>query len=325
VYARKRALVLGASGFIGRWVARALCEQGAALSLAVRDRPSAESVFSLYGIQGEICELDLGDRAAVRDLLARIRPAIVFNLAGYGVDPAERDETRAYEINAGLVEALCAGLADLPRMADWEGQALIHVGSALEYGAMGGDLSEDSVPQPTTAYGKAKLAGTQALSQACEGSGVKGLTARLFTVYGPGELPGRLLPSLIETAKTGRPLPMTAGLQKRDFTYVEEVAEGLLRLGLSGATPGEVVNFATGTLTTVRSFAETAARILGIAPDRLLFGALPTRQEEMEHAPVAIERLRRLTAWAPSVTIGEGVQRSWQFKGTLEIGQVVSA
>jgi nucleoside-diphosphate-sugar epimerase len=306
-------------------VARSLVEQGAVLSLVVRDRAAAKGVFARYGVQGEVYALDLGDRAAPRELLARIRPAIVFNLAGYGVDPAERDEARAFKINAELVEALCAGLADVPPTADWGGQALVHVGSALEYGAIGGDLSEDSAPQPMTLYGTSKLAGTQALSRACAQSGVKGLTARLFTVYGPGELPGRLLPSLLETAKTGRPLPLTAGLQQRDFTYVEEVAEGLLRLGLATATPGEVVNLATGTLATVRAFAETAARVLRIAPDQLRFGALPTRQEEMAHRPVAIGRLRRLTAWSPSVAIADGVRRTWQFEGTLEIGQAASA
>ncbi|NIP76477.1 MAG: NAD-dependent epimerase/dehydratase family protein, partial [Xanthomonadales bacterium] len=75
-------------------------------------------------------------------------------------------------------------------------------------------MAEDSVPNPTTLYGRSKLAGTLQFRRACQRTGLRGLTARLFTVYGPGEHPGRLLPSLIEAAETDEPLELTAGLQK---------------------------------------------------------------------------------------------------------------
>ena len=70
------------------------------------------------------------------------------------------------------------------------------------------------------------------------------------------------------------------------------------------------MNLATGKLTPVRDFTETAARILQISPNRLDFGALPTRIEEMEHSNVSIERLRRLTAWAPPTGIEEGIRKT---------------
>ena len=125
----------------------------------------------------------------------------------------------------------------------------------------------------------------------CGSAGLQALVARLFTVYGPGEHEGRLLPTLLNAARTGQPAELTNGLQQRDFIYVEDVAEGLLRLGLSCGTPGEVVNLATGHLTTVRECAETAARVLSLSAERLRFGTLPTRAEEMQHDPVTLDRL----------------------------------
>src|SRR5262249_14570083 len=119
---------------------------------------------------------------------------------------------------------------------------------------------------------------------------------------------------LLETARTGKSLPLTSGVQKRDFTYVEDVAEGLLRLGLAQAKPGEVVNLATGRLTSVRSFVETAAEILKIPADRLSFGVIPTRAEEMQHDEVTTDRLRRSTAWAPSTTVADGIRRTRNFE-----------
>jgi nucleoside-diphosphate-sugar epimerase len=310
------AAVLGASGFIGRWVARSLCARGARIYLIVRDRVSAERIFAEYSVAGEIIELDLQQEEAVRGLYQKIKPSITFNLAGYGVDQAERDEGTAYHINARLPQTLCEVLAE-KRDRNWSGQDIVHVGSALEYGEIGGNLSEDSAVNPTTLYGKSKLRGTELMARYCRKYSIKGVTARLFTVYGPGEHKGRLLPSLLETARTGNPLPMTDGTQKRDFTYVEDVAEGLLRLGLAKLKSGEVMNLATGRLTSVRDFAEISSEALRIPKDRFAFGAIPTRAEEMQHAEVAINRLRESLAWRPSTGIAEGIRRTGEFERAL--------
>jgi UDP-glucose 4-epimerase len=315
-YQGVKSLVLGASGFIGRWVARALCDQGARVHLVVRDEMSARRVWAMYGVVGELCAGDLGEPGTVRQVLEGIRPSITFNLVGYGVDRTERDPDVAYQINKRLPRSVCESVADL-RDPEWPGQDIVHAGSALEYGDSGGNVAEDSIPNPTTLYGRSKLAGTLALARCCQAQGVKGLTARLFTVYGPGEHEGRLLPSLLSTAIAQKPLELTAGWQKRDFTYVQDVAEGLLRLGVSRAQAGEIVNLATGRLATVRSFVEIAAEVLQIPEDCLEFGALPTRAEEMEHGPVAVDRLQALTGWVPPTSIAEGIRRTWDlFRGS---------
>jgi UDP-glucose 4-epimerase len=312
-YSGIRAVVLGAAGFIGRWVAHSLCEQGAQVFLVVRDAARARHVFSTYGIRGEVVEFDLSRLEELREMITELRPSITFNLAGYGVDPSERDEGDANGINADLPWRLLKAIAEC-RDEEWQGENLVHSGSALEYGEVGGDLSEDSRAEPTTVYGKSKLAGTEAVARFCGENGIRGVTARLFTVYGPGEHQGRLLPSLMESARTGREIRLTEGRQRRDFTYVGDVAEGLLRLGMSSAAPGEIVNLATGRLATVRQFVEEAAHVMNIPEDRLLFGALPTRLEEMSHSPVAIDRLMRLTGWTPPTGVPEGIRQAWAFE-----------
>lgn len=308
-YRGVRALVLGATGFIGRHVAHALGRQGAELYVVGRDARALKAMAQgIAGAQSVAC--DLGDANAIADLVRDLRPAVTFNLAGYGVDPRERDETTAYRLNAELPSLLAELLAAVRRTGGWKGQALVHAGSALEYGTADDDLRESTVAKPTTLYGKSKLEGTTAIAAHCRWSGLAAITARLFTVYGPGELPGRLLPSLIEAARTGTPLDLTAGTQRRDFGYVEEIAEGLLRLGVTRAEPGEIVNLATGRLTTVRDFALRAFSVLGSDPSLLRFGAVPTRAEEMSHDPVSIDRLQILTGWVPSTGIEEGVART---------------
>jgi len=301
--------VLGASGFIGRQVVAALGRRGASVIAVVRDPAAGAAVLPSTGVR--LQELDLAELDAVGDFLARVRPDSVFNLAGYGVDPAEQDEILARQLNAELVETLCACLAGGPQASGV--RTLVHVGSAFEYGDVGGDLSEDGPARPTSVYGRTKLAGTRTVA----GAAIDGLVARLFTVYGPGEHPHRLLPSLIDAARTGVPLSLTSGRQQRDFTHVGDVAEGLCRLGLSSGEPGAVVNLSSGTLVTVRRFAERAAAVLGLPAGLLRFGDRPDRPGEMAHSPVRPDRLVALTGWKPTTGIDEGVRRTLE-SGTLE-------
>ena len=312
-YHRLPVAVIGATGFVGRWVARELSRRGSDLFLFVRSATAAASVVAEYGIRGELVEADL---LQAPDCLVgpfqRIRPAITFNLSGYGVRPDERDERLADRVNSRFPPALCDAVGSVePR--DWAGQALVHAGSALEYGEVGGDLDEESRACPTTAYGSTKLSGTRRLAARCREKRIRGITARLFTVYGPGEAPQRLLPSLIRAAALGGPVALTEGRQRRDFTYVQDVADGMLRLGLSASGSVPIVNLASGRLTSVREFALVAARCLSIPDDRLRFGVVPSRPEEMNHRQVTTARLRRLTEWIPSTDIESGIRETVRF------------
>lgn len=329
-WAGKRVLVAGGTGFIGRSVAERLAGAGAKLVLPARDPGAARSLFQALGVSAEVPPLDVTDGGRVAELLDRTRPAVVFDMVGYGVDPAERDPDLAEAVNVRWPARLADRLVTA-RDPDWSGQALVHAGTALEYGTAGGDLRERSTdPRPSTLYGRTKLAGARAIEKRARRTGLPAVTARLFTVYGPGERPGRLVPSLLETARTGRPLELTEGVQERDFTWVGDVAEGLLRLARTPPAPaaaeadgrprpGDVVNLATGRLLTVREFVRRAAAALGIPTDRLRFGVLPTRPEEMRHEPISVARLLRWTGWCPETGVEEGIRRTARRVAALSV------
>ena len=94
------AVVLGASGFIGHWVARALAHAGARAMLVARNASSIPGTLRTGDVS--VIEADLSREATVREVLAGVAPAVVFNLAGYGVDRGERDERLALTVNAEL-------------------------------------------------------------------------------------------------------------------------------------------------------------------------------------------------------------------------------
>jgi nucleoside-diphosphate-sugar epimerase len=307
-YAGVRAVVLGAGGFIGAWVSRAMTESGADLTCVVRDLARSEGVLAARRVSSTVVERDLREPGAVEDLLETVRPSIVFNLAGYGVDHSERDELEAWRLNTDLVGRICRVLGST-RDPRWVGADLVQTGSAAEYGAADGELVENAEPHPVSAYGRTKLEGTRLLKSVCSELGVRAIVARPFNVYGPGEPEGRLLPTLLRAARSSEPASFTSGDQLRDFTFVGDVVEGVVRLGLAQRFPvGEVVNLATGRLLSVRRFVQVAASVLGIPDSQLRFGTLQTRADEFKHSVVSVDRLRDLLAWLPTVSLEEGIR-----------------
>ncbi|MBX9790425.1 MAG: NAD-dependent epimerase/dehydratase [Pirellulales bacterium] len=289
-----RWLVLGGTGFIGRQVASQLCAQGQTIWVVARNR----DVLAVQP-QTHLIDLDLLHGKNLPQVLGDVQADVVINCVGYGIDRGESDERTAEQINAWLPRHL----VECVRSTSTQPQrpcVLVHLASEFER------------RQPGGVYGRTKRLGTENYVTACRQLGVCGVAVRLFTVYGPGEHAGRLLPSLLQHALDDELIKLTDGQQLRDFTFVEDVATGILRLAKSNFAPGEIVELGTGENTSVREFALQAARTLGIEPVRLQFGALPRRAEDIEgtFSPADTTRLDELTAWRPATTIVEGVTRT---------------
>jgi nucleoside-diphosphate-sugar epimerase len=278
-----------------------------------RDPGALERVAKRYGFLGRLDPVDLADPGAFEERLRFHSPAVVFNLVGYGVDSAERDEELLRRINVDLAIDIARAVAGTDPHETWRGARLVHVGSAFEYGLIEDEIDEDSVPRPSTPYGRTKLEATRRVIELCDGAGVPAVVARLCTVYGPGEHPHRLLPSLYQAAVRGEVLKLTSGRQERDFTYVGDVADGLLRLGAAAPSSATIVNLATGVLHSVRSFAECGGRVLRMTPEQLCFGGLEHREDEVWQGRVKVDRLRGLLGWQPATGIEEGIRATVEF------------
>lgn len=309
------ALVFGASGFIGRWVVRELLQRGRFVVGIVREAARAQHAFAGWDKVPELRTADLVQPGEAHAAIASVRPTVVFNLAGYGVDRSEREETLAERMNHVCVEELAAACAPV---AGYAGARLVHVGSALEYGTANGMLSEGTLPEPNTLYGRTKLAGTLAVTAAASRHGTHAVTARLFTVFGDGEHEGRLFPSLVQAARSGVSLKLSDGRQRRDFAWAGDVAALLVDLSRATFDPGETVNVASGHLHTVEEFVRECATQMRLTNQQLHFGALPTRPEEMQHAGVEVQRLERLVGRAASADLAGAV--TWAIREPLGSG-----
>jgi len=309
----RRVLVVGATGFVGRALARALVARGARVVAHARDPRRLPP--DLAGLETVAADLEPAGSAAA--LARATRPDVAFLASGYGVAKDERDEARAVRLNRDVPVELADALAEDPTEAGaWRGPRLVTLGSALECGAGAASLDEAAEARPGEVYGRTKRAATELL--AARRGRLASVVGRAFTVFGPGERPGRLVPTLIAARAGTAPIPLSSGTQQRDFVAVDDVARALAELAeLDGETvragrypfDAPCLNLASGALTPVRAFVLALADELGIDRARLGFGDLPPLPEEMHHPPVPVDRLRAALGWTPSPDPRDGIRR----------------
>ncbi len=310
--AQRRCLVLGVSGFLGRSVARELVSREAEVIVQVRSTTRLPRDLAAAGLRAH--EADLSERGSARALVQAVQPDLVFNLVGYGVAKNERAEAGYERLNVELVAELAEALRASPSAS---GVRLIHVGSALEFGRAATSLDEREPCMPDTAYGRSKLRATTLLDDA-RLDGLAALTARAFTVFGLGERPGRLVPTLIAARGSSERIPLSDGFQQRDWIYVEDAARALVELGLCDDEAvrthrppfdAPALNLASGRLHSVRAFVQLCAQHLGLEPQRLGFGDVPELAEELHHPEVPVARLQAALGWTPPPTPASGLAR----------------
>lgn len=295
-------LLTGASGFVGRHLAErclSLAHETLALTRPGRAQAAPAGIRAIT--------VDFSDEMSLARAIEAARPTVIIHLAAYGVAPQDRDPVAMQRINVDLGAAIVRAAAAC-------GAVMVSAGSCAEYAEPADDkrLGENAPLETGKLYGSSKAAGGLLALATATALGVPMRHLRLFNVYGPGEAPHRLLPSLIAERASDRRIRLSAGLQIRDFIYVADVADGLLNAATrlrSGAIAGAAaLNLCTGTGTSVRDLVGLAAQALGITTDRLGFGDLAMRPDEI---PCLIGNPDKMTFdldWRPAYGPAAGIK-----------------
>lgn len=158
---------------------------------------------------------------------------------------------------------------------------LVNFGSCFEYGDHGDVLlTEDMECKPESLYAISKVASTSLVTAYAKHKGVNLITVRPFGVFGEGEGPARLAPSIINSLRNGQKIDTTAGQQIRDFVNVKDVAKAIVELSEAKYQPYEIYNICSNNPVKVRDFIEEIVEVCGFDKNLVNFGALPYRSNE---------------------------------------------
>ncbi len=246
-----RALVTGATGFVGANLVRYLIESKDIESFVTARKTS--DFWRLRGtekgLQG-IFYLNLADKRQVYEMVKAIKPHVIFHLSTYGGFPEQLDKQPMVAAN------LMATVNLVDAALEFGVDQFINTGSSSEYGIKPKPMSEDDVCEPLTFYGVTKLAATNYCAMVGKNQNYRICTLRLFSPYGPYETPTRLYPTIVNALEEGYRPKLSKPDSVRDFIEVEKVAAIYLAILKANYAPGEIINVGSGRQQTIRQFYE---------------------------------------------------------------------
>src|SRR3990172_10314266 len=264
MYKDKVVLVTGGAGAIGSNLTRTIAGLGAKIVIVLDNLSSAErwNIPSLPNIM--FVEGDVRDEVKLKRVFFE-KPEYVFHLAAFfanqnSVDHPETD----LDVN---------GLGTL-RLLEY---SVLSAVQRFVYASSGCSIYGSSAPLPlreefmsmhlTTPYQITKMLGELYGNFFHHHYGLKVVKTRFFNSYGPGEVPGQyrnVIPNFIFWALSGLPLPFTgSGEETRDFTYVMDIVDALLRAGYDKRAIGREMNIASGSEIKILALAERINELTG--------------------------------------------------------------
>ena len=301
-------LVLGASGFVGANLLRALLDVREDAYGTTTRKPA----WRLAGLPEEkVRTVDLLIESNLDALLDRIRPRTIWDCVAYGAYSFETDSQLIYRTNFQFPTHF------LPRLAARSIACYVHAGSSSEYGDRAAGPSEIDPIAPNSDYAVSKAATASLIYFHGKRRQLPCANLRLYSVYGPLEDSSRLIPTVIRRGLEREYAEFVNPRVSRDFVFIDDVIEAFLdtTLNLAHADYGESFNIGTGKKTTIGEVAATAHRLFGI--DRAPQFTMPDRSWDVDDWYANIEKARTQLGWQPRTSFEQGLERTARWYRSL--------
>jgi nucleoside-diphosphate-sugar epimerase len=301
-------LVTGGAGFIGSHLSEELVRRGHRVrvvdSLITGKRRNLEHLPSVEFIEGDLAEMPVAERAVV-GMEYVLHQAAIPSVPRSVKDPVTSNRANVTASLNLLVAARDAGV-----------KRLVYAGSSSAYGDTPTLPKHEAMPpQPLSPYALQKLVAEQYCQMFTRLFGFETVTIRYFNVFGPRQDPGSPYSGVISLFSTalleGRePVIYGDGEQTRDFTYVANVVDGVLRACDAPKAAGEVINVANGGRISLNELLRVMNRIVG---SNLQATYKPSRAGDVKDSQADITKARTLLGYEPIVGLAEGLERTLEW------------
>lgn len=282
----KRALVTGATGFVGRRLCAALQAEGVRVNAVVRAIARGPAPFIAHRYDGTM--------RSMAGIVTKVRPDVAFHLAALAsYDHAEADIDALVDANVRLGVQFAEACSRRGRVV------LVNVGSFWQHAG--------GAPQyePVSLYAAMKQAFQDITAFYASATPLRVATLILYDIYGPGDSRGKLLSQLDEARAAGRTLELSPGRQLLDMVHVDDAAAALIcaarALESDASLSGSVWAASSGRRRTLRAVVAAYERVAG--PVATIWGGRPYREREVMRP----WRGLALPGWQPRVRLSDGL------------------
>lgn len=298
-----RYLVTGGAGFIGSHLTEALRRRGAfvrvADSLITGHRENLAHIEGVEFLEGDLADLDVA-RRAVDGIDIVLHQAAIPSVPRSVSDPITSNRSNIDATLNVLVAARDAGV-----------KRVVYAASSSAYGNAATLPKHEAMPSaPLSPYALQKLVGEQYMQMFTQLYGLETVSIRYFNVFGPRQDPSSPYSGVISiftrALVEGRsPTIYGDGEQTRDFTFVANVVDGVLRACEAPEASGHVINVATGARISLNQLFAALAELLGSPLE-------PTYREaragDVRDSQADITKARRLLGYQPLVAFEDGLR-----------------
>jgi UDP-N-acetylglucosamine/UDP-N-acetyl-alpha-D-glucosaminouronate 4-epimerase len=307
-------LVTGGAGFIGSHLAEELSRRGhrvrVADSLVTGKRSNLDHIPGVEFLQGDLADLDFTRRAV---------DGVQFVLHQAALPSVPRSIKDPVTSNRANVDAT---LNVLVASRDTGVQRVVFAGSSSAYGNTPTLPKQEDMPtSPLSPYALQKVVGEQYLQMFTTLYGLETVSTRYFNVFGPRQDPSSPYSGVISLfaaalLENRAPTIYGSGEQTRDFTYVANVVDGVLRACQAPAASGQVINVATGGRVSLNTLFETMRRLTGATVKPQYVAA---RTGDVQDSQADLRRAKAILNYEPRVSFEEGLRLTLDWYRTAAV------
>jgi len=300
---KNRILITGGTGFIGYHLAKKCLNLNWVVDSISTNPPLKKRKLKKV----KYLNIDISKKKKLFNKLSKNYDYIV-NLAGY-VDHSDKQKTMKSHFNG------CKNLAMF--FSNKKIKKFIQIGSSIEYGKSKSPQKENkkNLQKSYSIYGKAKLLSTKFLLNLNEKYNFPVTILRLYLVYGPYQDTNRLIPITIMNAINNNKFSCSKGNQLRDFLYVDDLVNLIIKVLKSKNLNGEIINVGSGKPISVKKLILKICKLSkGGYPQ---FGKISLRKDEILNLYPNLTKIKKKIKWSAKIDIEKGLNKTINYFTSL--------